>query len=1185
MGTKDSLLPFEDSPELFRIITESVDDLIAVLDLDGRRLYNSPSYGKIFSGATAAGLKGTDSFQEIHPEDREAIRALFRETAATGVGRRGEYRFILPDGSVRFIESQGNVIRDSRGKPRFIVVVSRDLTERRQSESRLRLLAHALSSTRDGFSLTDLEGRILFVNAAFCRAYGYTEEELTGTSIAATYAESNPQRILDEIIPATIAGGWNGEIAGRRKNGAEFPVEIWTSAVPDENGAPVALVSIARDITERKKISELLRKGEQRFRSLIENSSDGIAMLRDDLSPVYVSSSTTKILGFTDADLFGKNPFNFVHPDDRAAAEAQFTRLLAEPAAPIFGQYRVKHKDGSWRWVEGIGTNLLQDPGVNAVVVNFRDVTDRHRAEEQLRENEEKYRLLFDANPEPMWVSDHDTTKIVAVNDAAIDRYGYNRIEFMAMSVRDLLAAPAPLRGDAPQRYTGDLSANVASVRHGRKDGTVFDVELVTHSIRFAGRSADLVIAKDVSVRKRAEELEEAVYRISLAADKSPNLDTLFRELHGIISTVMPAGNFYIALYDDKEEMLSFPYFVDEIDEPGPPTKLGKGLTEYVLRTGRSLLVDKETDERLHAEGHVELVGASSPIWLGVPLIIDKTTIGVMTVQHYSDPHAYGKKEQQVLEFVSSQVAKAIDKRRSEDALRASEMRYRNLFEQNPTGIYRTTPEGRVVMANPTLIRMLGYGSMEELASIDIEADGVESAYERSRFRELIDRDGEVRGLEASWLKKDRSVIFVRENARAVRDASGAVIYYEGTVEDITDRKRLEQQLQQAQKMEGIGTLAGGIAHDFNNLLGIILGYTQLLESDNVTPERFSKSLDTIKKAVDRGAELVRQLLTFARKADPSFRPLDVNEVITDLSQMLSETFVKSIEVKLELDKNLPPIFADRSQLHQAILNLCVNARDAMLDARKEPQAGGMLLLRTSTVPGFKLQQRFGKATSNEYVCVAVSDTGMGMDEQTKKHVFEPFFTTKDLGKGTGLGLAVVYGVINSHHAFADFESVQGTGSTFYLYFPATLIEDPVVEIHEAHEVEEGRYTEKVLLVEDEEMLRELLAGLLASQGYEVLTAEDGQAGLEIYAAKFDSIALVLSDMGLPKLGGWEMFQKMKEINPSVKAILASGYFDPNVKMDLLKAGAKDFIQKPYIPDQILKRIREVIDEESPDAS
>jgi CheY-like chemotaxis protein len=294
---------------------------------------------------------------------------------------------------------------------------------------------------------------------------------------------------------------------------------------------------------------------------------------------------------------------------------------------------------------------------------------------------------------------------------------------------------------------------------------------------------------------------------------------------------------------------------------------------------------------------------------------------------------------------------------------------------------------------------------------------------------------------------------------------------------------------------------------------------------------------------------------------------------------MIGETFTKSVSIRLQLDNSLPQIFADRTQLHQALLNLCVDARDAILDPRRSGEVGGTITLRTGTVPGFTLQQKYTKATSNEYVYIAVEDTGIGMDDATKKRIFEPFFTTKELGKGTGLGLAVVYGVVNSHHGFTDFRSEFGVGTTFTTYFPATLVQEPVVDIAEPGEVSEGQYTEKVLLVEDEEMLLDLLSGLLASQGYEVLAARDGQEGLEIYTANAGSIAIVLSDMGLPKLGGWEMFQKMKEVNPKVKAILASGYFDPNVKMDLLKAGAKDFIQKPYVPDQILKRIREVIDE------
>ncbi len=1175
MNIKD----FAESKELFRIITEHIDDLIAVLDLTGKRLYNSPSYKSLFGDAN---LKGTDSFREVHPDDRIKIKEIFTNTVKTGIGQRTEYRLVLPDGSVRFIESQGNVIKDDKGKPQVVVVVSRDITERRQSESKIRLLAHALSCTKDFFCLTDLNNNILFVNNAFCEAYGYKEDELIGKSIISTLSSKNPHHVLKEILPATLAGGWNGDIIALKKNGAEFPVEMWTSVVNGEDNTPVALVSVVRDISDRQKAMTLLQEGEQRFRSLIENSSDGVAMLASDGTPLYISASTTKILGYKEEELLGKNPFAFVHPDDRSASEESFKSVLESSSKKVEGLYRVLHKDGSWRWVETVSTNLLHDPGVHAVVTNFRDITDRKNAEERLRENEAKYRLLFESNPEAMWVFDLQTLRFLAVNDAAIVRYGYSYAEFMEMTILDIRpASEIPKLKERLQQPQQGLQTFLG-VRHQKKNGEIIDVEVLVHPIDFTGKTANLVIAKDITVRSRSEKLQEAVYRISQAADKAPDLDRLFKDIHEIISTVMPAGNFYIALYDEKEGMISFPYFVDEVDVPSPPQKLGRGMTEYVLRTGKSLLCDQALDEELQRRGEVEMVGVSSPIWLGVPLIIDNKPIGVMTVQHYSDPHAYGHAELQMLEFVSSQVAKAIDKKRSEEALRKSEERYRNLFEQIPTGIYRTTPDGKIIMANPTLINMLGYSSFKELSSMDLEREGFEHQHHRKMFKELVEREGEVKGLEGSWLKKDKSIIFVRENARAILGKDGLVAYYEGTVEDITERKRLEQQLQQAQKMEGIGTLAGGIAHDFNNLLGIILGYTQLLEAGNVSPERYAKSLDTIKKAVERGAELVRQLLTFARKADPSFHSVNVNDSIKDLSRMLSETFPKSITIALELGENLPSIFADATQLHQALLNLCVNARDAMVDPKLTSGQGGTLSLRTDTIAGYKLQQKFPNATSNEYVSVVVADTGIGMDEQTKKRIFEPFFTTKELGKGTGLGLAVVYGVINSHHAFADFESEKGKGTTFILYFPATPRQDavPVEEITAS--VPAGKEHETVLLVEDEEMLLDLLAGLLQSQGYNVLTAKDGQEGLEIFTAHANEISLVLSDMGLPRLGGWEMFQKMKEVNPNVRAILASGYFDPNVKMDLLKAGAKDFIQKPYVPDQILIRIREVIDEGTP---
>jgi len=426
--------------------------------------------------------------------------------------------------------------------------------------------------------------------------------------------------------------------------------------------------------------------------------------------------------------------------------------------------------------------------------------------------------------------------------------------------------------------------------------------------------------------------------------------------------------------------------------------------------------------------------------------------------------------------------------------------------------------------------------------------------------------------------RKDGQKRVVLLSASSETESSGKVTNFRGFIRDITDRRRLEEQFRQAQKMEGIGTLAGGIAHDFNNLLGIILGFTQLIESGKGDPERFAKSVETIKRAVERGSGLVRQLLTFARRADPSFHNLNANDVVNELVRLLSETIPRTITIVTELDDHLPMITADQGQLQQALLNLCVNARDAITDPARGGGTVGTLRLSTRNVDGVKLREKFPNAMLERYVSISVGDTGGGMDEETRSRIFEPFFTTKELGQGTGLGLSVVYGILNSHQGFVDVESRVGEGTVFHLYFPITdALYPPVVRVSEPREeIPEG--SETVLIVEDEEMLRDLLKTFLSGNGYTVLTAQNGEEGLEVFRERGKEISLVLSDMGLPRLGGWEMFQQMKELDGDVKVILASGYFDPNLKMDLVKAGAKDFIQKPYVPDYILRRIREVID-------
>jgi signal transduction histidine kinase/ActR/RegA family two-component response regulator len=413
---------------------------------------------------------------------------------------------------------------------------------------------------------------------------------------------------------------------------------------------------------------------------------------------------------------------------------------------------------------------------------------------------------------------------------------------------------------------------------------------------------------------------------------------------------------------------------------------------------------------------------------------------------------------------------------------------------------------------------------------------------------------------------------------KLLKDQSGRTYKVYGANQDITERKRaeeskrgLEAQLQQAQKLESIGTLASGIAHDFNNILGIILGHSTLLERLRESPQMHAESVAAITKATQRGASLVKQLMLFARKAEPLLESVKVNNIIGELTRLLRETFPKTIIISTSLQHDLPAIVADSSQIHQVLLNLFVNARDAM-------QSSGTLSISTRTIDGKAVSSQFSKATARQYVQIEVTDTGIGMDEATRQRIFEPFFTTKGPGRGTGLGLSVVFGIVEHHSGFIDVRSKPGEGTSFTVYLPITE-RAPEIRQRVSKSIEEiPGGTETILVIEDEEMLRSLAKGILVSKGYKVLIAEDGMQGVEIYQSHQKEIAVVLSDVGLPLLSGQDVFKKIRAINPGAKIILASGYFDPETKSEMFNAGLKNFIQKPYMHDEVLKKIREAID-------
>jgi two-component system cell cycle sensor histidine kinase/response regulator CckA len=345
----------------------------------------------------------------------------------------------------------------------------------------------------------------------------------------------------------------------------------------------------------------------------------------------------------------------------------------------------------------------------------------------------------------------------------------------------------------------------------------------------------------------------------------------------------------------------------------------------------------------------------------------------------------------------------------------------------------------------------------------------------------------------------------------------------------------------------------------------------------NHPSEIFQSSVERIRKAVERATGMVRQLLTFARKSETLFVTVSMNESINGIISMLGSTFEKTIAFKTSLKDGIPDIIADPSQVDQILLNLCVNARDAIVEHGQPELQKGTITITSGTAPGREVQKRFPDARAEQYVVVSVEDTGAGMTETTKQRIFEPFFSTKGPGKGTGLGLAVVYGVVRGHRGFIDVTSTVGKGTKFTLCFPVPAIEVAAVTKKQAGSEQIHGGTETILVVEDEEMLLDSLKVLLEEKGYQVLTARDGEEAVDMYTRHQNDIAFVLVDMGLPKMGGWEAFQEMQRVNPNVKVIFGSGQIDPTFRARMIQAGAVDFIQKPYIPDEVLKRIHEVI--------
>jgi PAS domain S-box-containing protein len=551
-------------------------------------------------------------------------------------------------------------------------------------------------------------------------------------------------------------------------------------------------------------------------------------------------------------------------------------------------------------------------------------------------------------------------------------------------------------------------------------------------------------------------------------------------------------------------------------------------------------------------------------------------------------------------------------RKRAEEALARSRDEFERMAATSPDFLFiYDLIEDRNVYENKRLKEQLGYTVTELHAAEGDSTNGLVHPDDVARVHQQYRRfDGAEHGEVAEWECRlrhadgryrwfhVRAAVFDRtEDGRARRiigharnitvqkEAEAALRSFsedmEKLVADRTDelvksnaellqsfkeREKLQDQLRQSQKMEAIGTLAGGIAHDFNNILGIILGYAkELLNEARDDSKDRSHNLQVIVNAAERGAKIVRQLLTFARKTGTEHKPLDVNALVRDTLDILREIFPKTIIFNLDLDPVLPIIQGDHNQLQQALINICLNAKDAMLE-------GGRLSISTSRRPATAIRERFSEADGN-YICIDVSDTGVGMDAETRERVFEPFFTTKNTTGGTGLGLSVVYGIVQAHGGLIGVESETQRGTNFTLFLP--IPSQTTLRLEPSRDGLEERFStgQTLLIVEDETHLLELVRLTAEKRGFRVFAARDGEEAIEVYQEHWNEIDTVLLDWGLPRLGGSSVFRKLKELNPRVKVIGVSGYLDFDLRDSMLREGVLDFLQKPCTPNEILARV------------
>jgi PAS domain S-box-containing protein len=828
-----------------------------------------------------------------------------------------------------------------------------------------------------------------------------------------------------------------------------------------------------------------------------------------------------------------------------------------------------------------------------------REYVERERAEE-------KYSSLFRRSNDGILIHDLEGN-IIELNRKALQQFGYTRSEGLALKVSDLHPPGALEASEAALEAVSRDGSVRFEIDCCRKSGRVFRAEISSALFTVAGERLVQRIVRDITSLKRAEQLFTALNSAAVAMETARTPSGTFAAAAKEVAKL--GFVFCVFLTDESSENLYVEYISYD-------NRIVRAIEQLVGLTYRELRVPIEIVDafrKVVREGETVFVADADepmrqlipepgkpfareivkmldvPKSIDAPLMVGQEVVGVLSVQSddltpedmpaitaFAHQMAAAWHRAQLLEQAQHEIA---DRTRAEEALRESEERYRHLFSRLPIGLYRTTPAGKILDANPALVNMLGYPDRESLLAVNASEVFV-SPSQRVHETALLEDEGVVLGYEIQIRRYDGKDIWARDTVRTVYDDRGLALYYEGSLEDVTERRRLEEQFRQAQKMEAVGRLAGGLAHDFNNLLTAIQGYTSLLleefgpdgPRDGISREATCSDLQEIERAADRAAELTSQLLAFSRRQVLQPKLIHLNELVRNVEKMLCRLIGEDIELRTALDPTVGQVKADPSQVEQVILNLAVNARDAM-------PHGGVLTLETANVrlDDDYVRERL-EVRPGPYVMLAVTDTGVGMDERVRSHLFEPFFTTKEPGKGTGLGLATVYGIVKQTGGDVWVDSELGHGTVVRIYLPQ-VVEELASSEPEPETAALPGGQETVLLAEDEEVVRELARRVLERQGYKVLIASHPDEALRLHKGHADPIHLLITDVVMPGIGGRGLAELMLASRQGIKVLYISGYAGEAIAQQGVLDAGDGFLQKPFTPASLAQKVREALDD------